>query len=579
MTQAKPLPARTPDLWGSVWKLLRMRLLLSLNNFRRAKRGSKIARVIFYLFMAAIAVGAFMFSRFVINYLRSPALTGQIDMTGLFQALPGLVLLTAFIFNLITNFGVLLQALYLSRDMDFLIAAPLPMRAVFLSKLIQAILPGFGLFCLAALPLLFGLGADANYNFLYYPLVVIVMAVLALAASGIASILVMAVVRVIPPRRVAEVLAFFGAIISVLISQSGNLMSTIEVDAEQMSGTISRISGLTPAWSPFTWAGLGLTDLGRGAWLSGVGLTLLTILAAVGLFAVTLAAAEQLYYTGWAGMQSSAQKKKAPAKRKPAGTITQKKWRLLPIPLRSILAKDFLLLRRDLRNISQLITPLILGFVMVISSSRPVDTGESLSDFPINDLPIYTTIIFTLFVGWMLMFNLSTTAFSREGKNYWLINAAPVNPGHLQWAKYIVAFLPTLAVGWLFAVITSIIRDIQVADLAYIMIVTSLSFAGLNGILLAFGVVGANLDVEDPRKMGLRGGTGCISLVVCLAYYTVSLAFFLGPPILWEFLKIGTVGTGRLIGITLGVMISALCAILPMMAVRQRIPMLGQPKN
>ena len=109
------------------------------------------------------------------------------------------------------------------------------MRAVFLSKLIQAILPGFGLFCLAALPVLFGLGSALGFNFLYYPLVVFVLACLALAAAGIASILVMAVVRVVPARRVAEVLAFFGAIISILISQSGNLMSSMGIENDRSS--------------------------------------------------------------------------------------------------------------------------------------------------------------------------------------------------------------------------------------------------------------------------------------------------------------------------------------------------------
>ena len=51
----------------------------------------------------------------------------------------------AFLGILLTSFGVLLQALYLAGDMDFLLSAPIPMRAVFLTKLLQAILPNFGL--------------------------------------------------------------------------------------------------------------------------------------------------------------------------------------------------------------------------------------------------------------------------------------------------------------------------------------------------------------------------------------------------------------------------------------------------
>ena len=41
------------------------------------------------------------------------------------------------------SFRLFLQALYLAKDMDFLVAAPIPMRSVFLAKLLEAILPTF----------------------------------------------------------------------------------------------------------------------------------------------------------------------------------------------------------------------------------------------------------------------------------------------------------------------------------------------------------------------------------------------------------------------------------------------------
>ena len=63
----------------------------------------------------------------------------------------------AFIVGLFANFGVLLQGLYLSGDMEFLLTAPLPARAVFLSKLIQAILPNLLLLGLISTPAMVGL--------------------------------------------------------------------------------------------------------------------------------------------------------------------------------------------------------------------------------------------------------------------------------------------------------------------------------------------------------------------------------------------------------------------------------------
>ena len=95
-----------------------------------------------------------------------------------------MILAALFLGILFTSFGVLLQALYLSGDMDFLLTSPVPIRAVFVTKLLQAVLPNFGLIALFGLPVLFGLGFSEHYNFLYYPLVLLIMIALTLAAAG-----------------------------------------------------------------------------------------------------------------------------------------------------------------------------------------------------------------------------------------------------------------------------------------------------------------------------------------------------------------------------------------------------------
>ena len=103
------------------------------------------------------------------------------------DSLPVLMLSGAFLGILLTSFGVLLQALYLAGDMDFLLSTPVPIRAVFMAKLLQAIVPNLALICLFALPVLFGLGLRPATTSLYYPLVLLVLAALALAAAGLRS--------------------------------------------------------------------------------------------------------------------------------------------------------------------------------------------------------------------------------------------------------------------------------------------------------------------------------------------------------------------------------------------------------
>ena len=178
----------------------------------------------------------------------------------------------------------------------------------------------------------------------------------------------------------------------------------------------------------------------------------------------------------------------------------------------------------------------------------------------------------------MLMFSLSTTINIREEEK---LLAAQRRSGQTRAPAMgkIHRFVTTPWRSAFFVAITAVIRSIQLIDIVYILLVASLCFAGLNGILLAFGVAGSNLTWEDPRKISLQGKAGCLSLLTCLGYFGICVLLFLGPPVLWELINIGNVVIGRMIGLVLGAVFSILCAILPPVAIRERVPMIGQPKD
>jgi hypothetical protein len=304
-----------------VWKLLRLQIAMTISAFRAGRLRRKIGMVLIGLVVLAFAVFIFILSWLLLGLLRSPELAqflsennlGTVDV--FLGAIPVLILAGSFLAILLTSFGVLLQGLYLAGDMEFLLCAPVPARAVFITKMLQAILPNFGLISLFSLPVLFGLGASGGYNLLYYPLVVVVLGMLALAAAGGSSLLVMGVVRIFPARRVAEVLGFIGATISILCSQSGNFMRFSNPDWESMSGQevplVNLITRFNSPYSPLSWAGRSLVDLGEGRWISGVFFLAATLALAGGIFWIALRTAERLYYSGWASVQVGGRRKKS----------------------------------------------------------------------------------------------------------------------------------------------------------------------------------------------------------------------------------------------------------------------------
>jgi hypothetical protein len=585
-------------LFPAVWKLIRLRLLLNWNAFKHSKTGRKIGTIVLVILALAFTGFIFFLSWLLLGFLRSSKLTQYVgfDVGSFLQTVPVLVCALLFVGILFSSFGVLLQALYLSGDMDFLLSSPVPIRAVFVTKLLQAVLPGFGLAVLFGLPVLYGLGITGHYSILYYPLVLLIMVALTLAAAGLSALLVMLVARLFPPRRVAEVLGFLTATLSILCSQSGNLYNSlghnVTISGSQVNGAFALLMRFNTPWNPLNWAGSGLVDLGESRWLAGLGLLALTLGIATLAFSLALGTAERWYYSGWAGMQVVAYRKKsrrpAPARAVSTQSIpvqsslagAQKSQRL-PGPVRAILQKDFLLLRRDMRNLSQLVTPLIFGVFYTFIFLRP---GGSFVPVGPDTPAIFTSITrfissygnigMSLFVGWMLLSRLAGMAFSSEGKNYWMMKASPVRAAHLLTAKFLMAYLPTLALGAVFMVAVSILQKASLAIFLYGLLVTAMCLAGMSGILLAFGVAGANFNWTDPRRMN-AGVIGCLGQALAALFLPVAFGFFIAPLLLVTVLNWPPV-YGSLAGAVAGIAISATAALLPPWLVRKRVERLNE---
>jgi ABC-2 type transport system permease protein len=287
-------------------------------------------------------------------------------------------------------------------------------------------------------------------------------------------------------------------------------------------------------------------------------------------------------------MQGNSRKKKAPrvaragqaaasGRAMPLAGIEQR----IPATLRALLFKDYLVLRRDLRNLSQLVTPLIFGIVYAImflrqGSEPPAGQGEAPAWFMeiMKNLMLYGNVAISLFVGWMLLSRLAGMGFSQEGKSYWMLKTAPISVRQLITAKFLVAFLPALALGWLFLLGISLVQRASLQVLLFSMPVVALCIAGNTGINLTFGVLGANFNWEDPRHMQ-RGGIGCLGMIASIAYLPLSLLLFFGPAVGLSLLQISE-GIGQLAGLLTGGLFSLACAIVPLWLVRNRVPLLNE---
>lgn len=546
-------------LWPTVGKLLRLQLLITWGSFRRAKISRKLG-ITFGVVGVMVFIGFITFLSFaLLRVLLSPQLAEIAgDLRPILSSMPVSITAAAFVGVLLTSFGLLLQALYLAGDMDFLLSAPVQIRAVFITKMMQAVLPNFVLILLFSLPVLFGLAAALNYHWLFYPLLIVSMIAMALAASGLSGLLVMLAVRVFPARRVAEVLGMVVGISSFICSQSGQIFNWVDVESVQLASGLQMVNRFNTPWSPLAWVGRGLVAIGEQRWGMGLLQLAVSIGLSLGLFYLALTTSERLYYSGWASMQVQIRRKKTtrPAAQRTTGINIQ--WqRFVPSPVRAVMLKDFRMMRRDLRNMSQLITPLILGLVYSVWFLRGGDDafvgrGEAPDwfMFAARQAAVYGNVGISVFISWMLLIRLGLLSFAQEGKSYWIIKSAPLRIFHLIAAKFFVAYLPTVILGLLFMIVTAVLKGVSLAVFGFGLAVIIFSTAGMTGLNLGLGISGAVLNWDDPRHM-VNTASGCLSPLLSFLYAGIALGLFFIPPIVFLALQLPE-WAGQLIGLLLG---------------------------
>jgi ABC-2 type transport system permease protein len=240
------------------------------------------------------------------------------------------------------------------------------------------------------------------------------------------------------------------------------------------------------------------------------------------------------------------------------------------------MVKDYLVLRRDLRNMSQLVTPLIFGIIYAAMFLRgggqpSLGRGEAPAVFNeiLKNIFIYGNVGISLFVGWMLLARLGGMGFSQEGKSYWMLKSAPVTVSQLVLSKFLVAYLPTLALGWAFLLVISLLQRVDLSVVLFTVPVVGLTIAGNAGLNLTFGITGANMDWEDPRQMQ-RGTSGCLGALATFIYLPLSLLLFFGPDLLFTLLNWPKFA-GQLTGLIFGGVFSLAVAIIPLWLVRNRV--------
>jgi hypothetical protein len=384
-------------------------------------------------------------------------------------------------------------------DLRLLLLAPVRPWIVVGERLLLSSL-GFSGILLIALPACYAVGTTIDVPPAYYAAVLAAILILPLAPVSLGALLLMAILRWVPPTRVQSA--------SALISGLVSLALYVLLQFLGRSGAANL--PVLPAWLPSTWPARFIADAGLGDGAGAARDLLLTLGFALALFVAATSVAARVLVTGSAGYGEVRRRRASPQRDDRGGrtgvTAIAARREIRPLPQWwTVMAKDMLVLRRTPAVLVALAYPLAIfgftGFRLVGGATRGV--GRALGSGPHTGIVIFLVLMLAVLIAGSVI----PGTVNREGKALGLLALAPIPPAEIVRAKWIGAAIIPLGVVEIALVGLSVLLGLSTGRIALLAAAILVLAAALTGVTLAVNFAWPKLDATNPRRQASAAAT------------------------------------------------------------------------
>lgn len=516
-------------VFANVFAILGVEVRGIANGFLRASwrdvRGQLLLLVLALLFVVGLERGAERIFRRLLFELPAPDL-GPPLVARLIETAHVLF----FALLAISTLSAMLSALYLDREVAFLLGAPVSLGAIWTSRFLIGGARASWFVVLADLPLLYAYGQVRDATWGYYPAAAILVLLFLIAPISLGAAGAMLVVRFVPAQRAKETLTIL-AVVGISAALVGmRLMEperffrpeVIYGDPEATLAEIGRpaapwLSAAPLARALAAWARPGVAPSATGA----------VVLWALGAFAAAALVARWVY---WAGIRQTTGTPFLPARRK-EGRLWTPIRRLLRPESAETIVKDVTLFWRDPTQWSQLIVLVALVVIYVFNFRQ---LGEQMPSTFVRDLVAFLNIGMAGFVLVAVANRFVFSSISLEGRAFWAVRTAPVELVRVVLAKGIVAFVPLLLLA---EAITLLTYHALGVSRQFVWVAAGAIFAmtvAVTALGLGLGMLAPRFDSRDPAEIGMSPA-GLLFIAAGLAYVGLFLSLLATPVVLRYF--------------------------------------------
>ena len=375
-----------------------------------------------------------------VGFYKLLAYLATVQLIGAFLIwkLTAMFLLTTLSMTSISSLLTSLTTLFYAFDLKFLMNAPLPRRAIFAEKSLEAAFFASWMIGLVLVPYILALMRVYHYGWRFLVAFALLLPPYLLMGACVGLLMTLVLLYTFPSSRTRDVIWVASSLSLTLVygairfAQPERLIrpDALKVVAEYLNYLQAPTAPYLPSW----WMTKALMAAARGDWPACARWGGALLAAALGAYGVLLWLAGPMYFSAYSGAQEGALRKR----------------RLVIAPLResalvgraagALLWRERRAFLRDVKHWSQMLLVVGLVFVYLFSIQRlPLDSAE------LRSLISFLNIGTAGFVLAALGLRFTYPAVSIEGRAWWIVRAAPVSISTIMWQKLLFSLVPMTA--------------------------------------------------------------------------------------------------------------------------------------
>jgi len=545
-------------------------LKLSIAKLRPVNAARILHASIVVFLVAAFLFGDFVLFRRLFHATKQVEVTTPVFALGLLRNLIALVFLVATVVLFSSAMTTAIGSFFTDLDLDLYHAAPRSkLRIVFarwMKTLVQSATVVFGFL----IPMFVAFARVYDRPWTFYPSTFANLALLLTIPVSLACLVILALVRWFPVRRVHQIVATLAIVVLTMVVVAFRMSRPERFFTQISTDDVITVLRQIELPSMDAYPGTALADQ-MTHWRKGPPWKIWIPSAA--LLAAFLAFARSAYFAAFVRARESM----APVALGSA-SVTRFIDRLFAhrsAPVRALIGKEIRTLGRDVAQWSQVFLMAALMFIYLYNIRMLPLGGDTRAA-----IVAYANLGMAGFVVAAVCLRFAYPSVSSEGKAFWLLQTSPVSFREFLRVKVLVYATPLTLIALILTAFANLMLGANAIVWSFTMFGASLLALTLVSLGVGMGALSPNFNAENPLQVGLSLG-GFAYMSVSMLYVGFMMFLMARPVMRWLFAHVfGIRGEqswlGAAIALVTALTVSALLAVVPLFAAERALTRLGE---